>query len=317
MPSIVVPGETVSSTKFERRPGGKGANQAVAVARAGADVALVGAVGDDGTWVVEGLGRIGVDVGGIHVVHDEPTGRAIIQLTPEGENSIILHRGANYSSIPNTWKDGPYTHLLLQNEIPYDSTIAALEAAYSSGAVTVFNPSPMPSPDQLRTFPWSQLNWLILNQGEATSLLDAFSATTTPHNTDTSAIDLPDVITHDVFGLLRSLRHYPQFSPSINIVCTLGARGVLASAKGSDDPIYVPVAKLDGPVVDTTGAGDCFTGYLVAGLMEKKDPRVLVDRNGLEQLLKTAVQAAGLCVQVPGATESIPSMMAVRDAMRS
>ncbi|KAJ3520344.1 hypothetical protein NM688_g9177 [Phlebia brevispora] len=88
MPKIVEPGETLSSTEYERRSGGKGANQAVAVARAGGNVTLVGAVGKDGDWIVSNLRLAGVTVTDIVTSNKEPTGRAIIQLTPEGENSI-------------------------------------------------------------------------------------------------------------------------------------------------------------------------------------------------------------------------------------
>ncbi|TFY74550.1 hypothetical protein EWM64_g9461, partial [Hericium alpestre] len=146
---IVRPGETISSTKFERRGGGKGANQAASVARAGGSVALVGAIGDDGNWHRDALQKVGVSVDAVQVVKGEPTGRAIIQLTPAGENCIILHKGANFALSESLAQVQAHltgiTHLLLQNEIPWQATLAYLTQAHAQGATTVFNPSPMPS----------------------------------------------------------------------------------------------------------------------------------------------------------------------------
>ncbi|KAK7680409.1 hypothetical protein QCA50_016649 [Cerrena zonata] len=177
VPTIVQPGETLSSTHYERRSGGKGANQAVAVAKAGASVTLIGAIGSDGDWVLNGLKQVGVDVGPVIVTHDEPTGRAIIQLTPEGENCIILHRGANYATVSSdSVTSTTFSHLLIQNEIPFSSTLAALAHAHQIDATTLFNPSPMPNIQQLRELPWDELDWLIVNQGEVLTLLKAFQS---------------------------------------------------------------------------------------------------------------------------------------------
>ncbi|KAK0463203.1 Ribokinase-like protein [Desarmillaria tabescens] len=172
---IVHPGETISSDNLEKRAGGKGANQAVAVAQAGGQVDLVGAVGSDGIWVKSQLEKAGVDVGGV-LVTEESTGRAVIQLTSKGENSIILYKGANFSSIPPRPMNPRTTHLLLQNEIPFSDTLAQIAAAnnpsLSKPLSTIFNPSPMPSKAQLLQFPWDKLTWLIVNEGEASDLVD-------------------------------------------------------------------------------------------------------------------------------------------------
>ncbi|KAF7799845.1 hypothetical protein EIP86_011087, partial [Pleurotus ostreatoroseus] len=285
VPKMVSPGETLSSTAYTRRGGGKGANQAVAVARAGGAVTLVGAVGRDGTWLVEELRRAGVDVDSVVVDEQEPTGRAIIQLTPEGENSIILHRGANYAS--HATFDSPasleYTHLLLQNEIPFASTLAFLSHAHASGAVPLFNPSPLPTDEQLRAFPWASMEggWLLLNEGEAWGVHIALSHTATDPNFKRQADPTEQEASpaKRAEKLLLALHRLPAFSACINLVCTLGPHGAVAVLSTSaesrtqdrtGEPIvlHVSAAQLAGPVIDTTGAGDCFTGYLVAALME-------------------------------------------------
>ncbi|KAI0078058.1 Ribokinase-like protein [Panus rudis PR-1116 ss-1] len=289
VPSVVVPGETISSTNYERRAGGK-----------------------DGEWLLESLNEYGVVIERIIRVEGEPTGRAIIQLTPEGENCIILHRGANYTSYPSdNVLSTPFTHLLTQNEIPFDSTLAALSHAHSIGATTIFNPSPMPSPSQLQTFPWTQLSWLIVNQGEATSLLKAFAAHDVTAELRAAPKSWPKVkdVEH-AYELLQRLHLHPTFSPSINLVCTLGGLGVIALVNELDEPVYVPAAKLDGPVRDTTGAGDCFTGYMVAELMriqEERGREHSLSEEDVKRVFGVATTAAGMCVQVPGAMESIPS----------
>ncbi|KAH8102029.1 Ribokinase-like protein, partial [Cristinia sonorae] len=149
------------------------------------------------------------------------------------------------------------THLLLQNEIPWSSTIHALRTVEST-TLTFFNPSPMPSPSQLRELPWSAVNWLIVNEGEAQSLFDALRG---------EVVDSEEALSR-AHLLLESLRALPGFSSSVGLVCTLGSLGVMVLPSGSVKAIYVPALKLNRPVVDTTGAGDCFTGYFVAGFMK-------------------------------------------------
>ncbi|KAI0783228.1 Ribokinase-like protein [Abortiporus biennis] len=317
---IVKPGETISSSGYDKRAGGKGANQAVALFKAGANVAMVGAVGKDGEWIVQGLKDFGVDVTHVYVKEKEPTGRAIIQLASSGENSIILLRGANYSQIPDTLAQRtiPHTFVLLQNEIPFQSTLSSLQNAYFSGIKTVFNPSPLPSLAQIRSFPWKYVHWLILNQGEAIGLLTALRTRIDGVKPSTPEVDPSN---QDPIGttrkVLAALRAHPNVSISVNLVCTLGSRGVLVLLEGTAEPfdeIYVPSAKLQegGRVVDTTGAGDCFTGFFVSGLMERCGT---VSRADVEAILKTAVEAAALCVQRRGAMESIPSRCEV-EALR-
>ncbi|KIK64921.1 hypothetical protein GYMLUDRAFT_94406 [Collybiopsis luxurians FD-317 M1] len=302
---IVRPGETISSHGMSKRAGGKGANQAVAVAKAGASVDLVGAVGEDGRWVVEYLKETGIN---------ESTGRAVIQLTDDGENSIILFKGANYAAHPKTTISPETTHLLLQNEIPFEDTLNYLNAAAEISAITIFNPSPMPSEEEIRTFPWDKLTWLIVNEGEASDMYKALSG------------GPPQGILPGISG--SSYAHIPAYStllqlssqiPKTNIVCTLGAAGVLALVPSHQETmevhpsgtvpeaIFLPAAKLQNGVVDTTGAGDCFAGYMAAGLMNLHEQGLTVlQRQDVISVLKRCVQAAGMCVEKRGAMESIP-----------
>ncbi|KAJ3894480.1 Ribokinase-like protein [Lentinula edodes] len=306
---IVHPGETISSHRLSKRAGGKGANQAVAVARAGASVALVGSVGEDGCWVVESLKDSQVDVSDIQI---ESSGRAVIQLADDGENSIILFKGANYAQHPKKSLPSGATHVLLQNEIPLEDTLAYINAAAeaSPSTVTVFNPSPVPSDAEIKEFPWDKITWLIVNEREASDICQALFSGAPDINVSGSGEAACANISGSAYPIL--LRLSSQF-PKTNIVCTLGAAGVLAlvpslqDSTASSEPILLPAAKLQDGVVDTTGAGDCFTGYLVAGLMKMHDERSKVlERKEVISILKRCVQASGMCVEKRGALESIP-----------
>ncbi|KAI0033629.1 Ribokinase-like protein, partial [Vararia minispora EC-137] len=297
---VVLPGQTISSTGFERRGGGKGANQAAAVAQAGGIVQLLGAVGEDGDWLVKDLKDMGVRVDYVQTIDDqEPTGRAIIQLTSSGENCIILHKGANYAR-----NDPPEERrsllssaqfLLLQNEIPFATTTEYLKDAADRGIQVVYNPSPMPSDNELRAFPWPSITYLLINEGEAQTLIRAFNADAVSSASST----------------VRALSSLLAFSAT-TIVCTLGGSGVLAAIPGTLQQLYIPASSLQGTVRDTTGAGDCFTGYFVAGLMrlEKAAPISLHDA---AELLRFSAQAAGMCVEKRGALESIPKRAEVEE----
>ncbi|THH32869.1 hypothetical protein EUX98_g1347 [Antrodiella citrinella] len=316
VPNIVNPGQTLSSTKFERRAGGKGANQAVAIAKAGGRVALCGAAGPDGQWMLDDMKKAGVQVEEL-VPTEGPTGRAIIQLSPDGENSIVLLGGANtepstQSTCDTRLSSASYTHLLVQNEIPWASTLHALQTSHtrSPRAWTFFNPSPMPSRDQLRVLPWDAVDWLIVNEGEAEEL---YTALTDKEYTATRVVLPPNWPSNTTLAgahlLLHCLRDLDSFPSTVSLVCTLGSLGVVVLPARTDaEAIYVPAAKLAGPVVDTTGAGDCFAGYLVAGFLERghQDP-VGLSAAELEGVVKVAVKAAGMCVTRHGASGSIPS----------
>ena len=149
-----------------------------------------------------------------------------------------------------------------------------LSAAHALGIVTIMNPSPLPTAEQTREFPWEKLSWLIVNEGEARDLLASVGGV---HAVEAIELILPPEGTPKDETAIRSahtvgskLASHPTFK-KVNIICTLGSVGLVAFVSFAPDSgkkaLYLPSAKLDGPVVDTTGAGDCFTGYLVSGLM--------------------------------------------------
>lgn len=181
------------------------------------------------------------------------------------------------------------SHLLLQNEIPWATTLAYLEYAHARGLVTIFNPSPMPLDTQLHAFPWAVLSWLVVNEGEAESLLRVIGGNIRDQAEEDYPANWPDNSNiRSAFSTLNRL-YRSEHLTSTNVVCTLGAAGVLASIRGLRDMLYFPASALEGNVRDTTGAGDCFTGYFIAGLMQF----------GREQLFKEdAVELLRLGVQV-------------------
>lgn len=201
----------------------------------------------------------------------------------------VLFPGANHSekieAEEKRWPPGA-THVLLQNEISLRSTLKALDSAEK--LTTIFNPSPMPSKKEIIEFPWQKVDWLIINQLEARSLLTSLELGDRPGNAR---------------GILEELSQHPALRTT-RIVCTLGPDGVLANVPGVP-MVYVPAASLQGPVVDTTGAGDTFAGYFVAELMslgqqEIREPEIT-------RLLEKATRAAAICVERPGTVDSMPA----------
>ena len=190
--------------------------------------------------------------------------------------SPVLHHAANHIELPPPPPDslGGFTHLLLQNEIPLKSTMEYLTAAHELGIVTIMNPSPLPAAKQTREFPWGKLSWLIVNEGEARGLLMGVGE---PHSVDTIELVIPPegapehhTVIVSAHAIGSKLSSHPTFK-GVNIICTLGPVGLIAFVSLVRDvgrqALYLPAAKLHSSVVDTTGAGDCFTGYFVSGLM--------------------------------------------------
>ena len=148
----------------------------------------------------------------------------------------------------------------------------------------------MPADADLLAFPWAALSWLIVNEGEAYSLLRIIGGNPGNHKVDEGyPVNLPDDnnLRHS-FSTLNKLRCIEHLV-STGVVCTLGAAGLLASICGLKEILYLPAAALEGNARDTTGAGDCFTGYFVAGLMESRSNQLTKDE---------AVELLRLCVQV-------------------
>lgn len=268
VPRIPGPGETLSSTERQMFLGGKGANMSVAIARAGGRVNHVGAVGADGAWAVERLLEYGVDTRHITTV-DTETAQAIIMVDPQGENAIILHPGAN-GVIPQTALQSAMTEaqtgdwLVMQNETNLQRTAAAL--GRKMGLRVAYAAAPFDADRVQAVLP--HLDFLILNAVEA----DQLRAAT---------------------GL------GPDALPVRDVIVTLGADG--ATWFGADGA--VDVAALPVTPVDTTGAGDTFTGYVLAGL-DQGQPML--------QAMKQATKAAALMVTRRGTADVIPDLVEVR-----
>lgn len=270
VPGVVRPGQTLGASRRERFAGGKGANQSVAAARAGQRVRHVGRVGDDGAWLVELLRREGVDTGHLVIDPDTPTGHAVIQVDPSGENAIFLLPGANHRIDPGQIDaalrdaDGD-DWVLSQNETGNARQVVA--AAADRGLRCALNPAPIT--DGLRDLPLDTLGLLVVNETESR----AFAPPGEPEPV--------------VRGLGRRVAGLA--------VLTLGAAGAVAS---DGQRFWSIPGRRVARVRDTTCAGDTFTGYLIAGLMAERDVR---------DALEHAVAAAALAVTRDGAIPSIPT----------
>ena len=215
--------------------GGKGLNQTVAAARAGAEVCHGGAVGADGDMLLDLLWDAGADVSAVARV-DVPTGHAVIQVTPQGENAILILGGANRTVSPETVgialeKVGPGDILLLQNEI--NGLDHIIRRAARKGLRILFNPAPME--EAVKDLPLELLDTLIVNEGEGKALAGDMDALKAAY-------------------------------PNQKILLTQGRRG--ASLWTGSEVLFQPAFPVE--AVDTTAAGDCFLGYYAAALHRRR-----------------------------------------------
>ncbi|KAJ1655490.1 hypothetical protein IWQ61_004762 [Dispira simplex] len=317
VPHLVRPGETLASTAYNVHAGGKGANQAVAAARVCQRVYMAGRVGPDGLWLKSKLDENGVNTQ--YVTTDAVvTGRAIIQVDQKkGENGIVLFPGANqeitteviYSTLRNF---GANDMLLLQNEV---SGLRDLLAAGRMADLTVvFNPAPM-SPCLTSQVDLNQVDILVLNETEGQSLWKMLNDRDTP---------VPD----ESQSILECIHHY---FPDISIIIlTLGSKGVQASLQSGRKfsvpsgcfLFRAPPLPADCSVVDTSGAGDTWTGYFVGYLVSREKeygdqiPPSIKETLPLP-LIKSCIHkasaAATLSVAKNGAMDSIPSIQEVEN----
>ncbi|GHE66812.1 ribokinase [Streptomyces vinaceus] len=263
-------GETVTGSAFRTVPGGKGANQAVAAARSGGEVVMIGAVGADefGVRLRSALTAAGVETAALRTV-EGASGTAHITVDDEGGNSIIVIPGANGGvtglEAGDAARIGAADLLLLQLELPMEAVLAGASAARAQGVRTVLTPAPA------RMLPHELLglvDLLVPNEHEAAALT-GFT---------------------DPLGAAEALlREVPE------VVVTLGAAGVLYAARGQE-PLTVPAPRVR--AVDTTAAGDTFVGALAVALGEGRP---------MPQALRWASAAAALSVQRPGAQDSMPT----------
>lgn len=269
------PGETLTGHDLNFYPGGKGANQAIAASRAGATVAMIGCTGDDpaGTSLRDYLISAGVDVSRVSTINEAPTGTALI-VVANGENSIIVVLGANEHVGPDSIDGIGFTAqdiVVAQFETPIDTTLAAFERARQAGARTILNPSPVTAfdPELLK-----HIDFLVVNEHEFELIFSA------PLN-----------------SVLNDNADKPASFPG-TLVITLGAEGVLTLT--DDERIRQAGRAVE--VVDSTGAGDCFVGYLASALHSGDD---------IAASIALANLAASISVTRPGAASSIPDRKSV------
>lgn len=274
---LVLPGETLMASNLSKFPGGKGLNQSIAIAKAGAHVYLAGCIGEDDTILRPILKQADVDISNLLPVK-EPTGQAIIQVDKNGENSIVIYRGAN-GAVSKEYIDkvlGQFEKddiLLLQNEI--SNLLYLIEKAAEKGMKIILNPSPFK--EELKNVNLNDLYCVMLNETEAIQWTGS---------------------EHPYDFLIWIQKEYPH----LQVVLTLGNKGSVFLKNGE---LYRQQA-FKVSAVDTTAAGDTFTGYFVAGLCgELKIP----------EILKRASAASALAVSRKGASSSIPTCKEVEQQM--
>tara|TARA_B100000925_G_scaffold159863_1_gene120005 strand:- start:2626 stop:3492 length:867 start_codon:yes stop_codon:yes gene_type:complete len=267
---FVNPGETISSIKYNIKIGGKGLNQSVAISKAGQKIYHAGIINIDDTFILDKLKKWNINCENI-LLGDNPTGHAIIQVDKKGENSIIIHGGANddidikfIESVLSKFNSGDI--LVLQNEINNIKEI--IKRAHHKKMKIVFNPAPFDK--EILSYDLNKISTLILNQTEG----EALSKEKKPDN---------------ILKVLNS-----KFK-NTEIILTLGEKGSIYSFK--DQLLKIEAHRAD--TVDTTGAGDTFIGYYVAGLISGMNKKENLNR---------ASEAAAIATTKIGGAESIPKI---------
>lgn len=276
--NIVKPGETISAKSIEKRPGGKGLNQSVALSKSFENVYHAGSVGDDGVFLIDYLKSENINTKYIKK-SDKLTGNAIIQVDDKGENSIVLYKGANFDNdknfidevLDNFDKDDI---LLLQNEI--SSMKYLIDKAYEKGMKIVLNPSPIT--DEIKEFDFNKIDLLLVNEIEAKNIANKNS-------------------------VYESIDYFTSTYKNINLIVTVGSKGSIFVNK--NEKIKQEGIKVES--VDSTGAGDTFTGFFVSYFYQGKNVR---------DCLKFASLASALSVTKSGASISIPSLCDVKEFER-
>ena len=271
---FVTAGETLSSEKMNVFPGGKGLNQSVALSRAGSKVIHGAVVGDGGEMLCNVLAEAGVDIERIRKTTGS-CGHAIIQVDPDGQNCIMLFAGTNHrieeDYIIDFLSDAQENDiLLLQNEI--NNLALIFEIANKKQMQIAFNPSPYHR--SIQQLPLSYVKWWFCNEIEGAALFGG---------------NTPDEIAEA----------FRNRFPHSKLILTMGAEGSMLL--DSDISIRQPIYKV--PVLDTTAAGDTFTGFFLASITAGKDAAASLD---------IASRAAAITVSRAGASSSIPTMYEVR-----
>lgn len=274
---IVQPGETISTSGMNVFLGGKGINQSIAIAKAGAEVYHGGLIGEDGQAFIEACHEYGV--------HDEfilqipgKTGHTIIQIDKAAQNCILLYGGAN-QMLEESYIDEVLSHfqegdiLLLQNEV--NNIAYIVEKAFEKGMEIALNPSPFN--EKLDDVDLEKINIFLLNEIEGGQI--------------TGKVDPEEILS-------EMCRRFPK----AQIVLTLGKDGAIYAQQ--EKKYYQPIFSVK--AVDTTAAGDTFTGYFLAGLVEGME---------IEDILRMSAKASSIAVTREGAVPSIPYRREVEEAL--
>jgi ribokinase len=276
---LPAPGETVLGGRFSVHDGGKGANQAVAAARAGASVAMIGAVGADahGERAIAALAAEGIDVTRVRTVDHEPTGVALVAVGPRGENQIVVAPGANGAfelDDADRQTIGGADVVVTNHEVPQRVVLDVLRAAHAAGVTTILNPAPA--------------------RALASEVL-SLGPVLTP-NEHELVVAIGNEITGSALDELAARHQGP-------IVVTQGPAGAILAHRERRERFPGFAAPT---VVDTTGAGDAFNGVLAAWL---------ADGASLDEAVNAANAAGALAVSAAGARGGLPVRTAIEALM--
>lgn len=276
---IVNPGETETADCLSIYPGGKGLNQSVAISKAGSEVYHAGCVGNNGEMLLKTLSDSGVNIKYIKML-DTANGHAVIQVSEKGENSIFLYPGSN-ERITVDFADyvleqfGVGDIILLQNEI--NNVKYIIDKAFEKEMTIVFNPSPFN--DKIDVIDINKISYLILNEVEAIGI--------------SGEEDAESIV-----------KYFKNKYPNLKLVLTLGVKGCIYA---DNSAVYSqPAYKVN--AVDTTAAGDTFTGFFVSEIAKGTN---------ISDALKTASCAAAIAVSKKGAASSIPDRNEVVSAFQA
>lgn len=281
VPHFVKKGETLASEKLQVFGGGKGLNQSVALAKAGTEVYHAGSIGQDGMFLLDMLKDAGANTDFVKILDTVRTGNAIIQNDKSGDNCIILYGGAN-QAITREQVDEVMSHfesedyLVLQNEINELGYI--VEKAHEKGMIIVLNPSPMN--EKILALPLDVINYFILNEVEAAQILGK----------EDKGEESWEQIADDL------LKKFPQAT----IVLTMGSEGSVF--KNQKETVCQSIYKVQ--AVDTTAAGDTFSGYFIGGILGGLSAKEAMDQ---------ASKASAIAVTRKGAAPSIPLLAEVQN----
>ena len=281
VPHFVKKGETLASERLQVFGGGKGLNQSVALAKAGTEVYHAGSIGQDGMFLLDMLKDAGANTDFVKILDTVRTGNAIIQNDKSGGNCIILYGGANQAitreqvdEVMSHFESGDY--LVLQNEINELGYI--VEKAHEKGMIIVLNPSPMN--EKILALPLDVINYFILNEVEAAQILGK----------EDKGEESWEQIADDL------LKKFPQAT----IVLTMGSEGSVF--KNQKETVCQSIYKVQ--AVDTTAAGDTFSGYFIGGILGGLSAKEAMDQ---------ASKASAIAVTRKGAAPSIPVLAEVQN----